>query len=343
MAQVTPPPDPLGAANGDHLGGEVAVQALVPLVRDPGFQGSQVIESRQDLSVAAIGASGAGMGPPGNSGPPFMSLGTDPPDAVVAAHRHGLRGERQVFGGVPLGSQVRVKRGKVIDPGDHLFPLAHRAAGAPNGAGEDGSLPPMALVTPPPDLSMGPGQNLVGTQNAVGLLIPLGGNLGIPGGEVVHAGQQFAAGADRAAAAADPGFYDGLPAVARFTPPPGLPVGPGGHLVGGEGAVFLSIPLGGYLGIEGGQIVEPGQGLPAGAVGTAGLPGGPVLDGRLPDVALFADPSGLFPAADGDRPGGHGEITHQIPLGQQILPPVFQTVIVKRFLHHIPPFMLRTK
>ena len=166
--------------------------------------------------------------------------------------------------------------------------------------------------------------------------MPLGGDGGGPGGQVVEPRQDLSPGTvGTAAAVSGAGGHQGRVVVARRAPPPDLAVGIGGDLLGRQALVSLRVPLGSDLREPAGQVVLPGQDLPAGAHGAAAAVG-PAVDLGLPTVALPADPPHLFPAADGEVPGRPRDVVRGVPLGQEILPSRTAAEVPQRLSHGRP-------
>lgn len=78
----------------------------------------------------------------------------------------------------------------------------------------------MAFVADPPDFAPGAGDDVVRREVAIFGWVPLAGELGIVGGEVVDAAQECAIAADWAAGAGDAAFDLSAPLVAMGTLPP---------------------------------------------------------------------------------------------------------------------------
>ena len=118
--RADPPDLPMGAG-ADHGRRQGAVEGGVPLGGDLGHARCQVVEARQHLLAGAIRAAAALARPAGDPALVLVAEGTDPPDLPV-----GIGGDlpwRQgaVFGGVPLGGNLRKGGGQIVFPGQHLF------------------------------------------------------------------------------------------------------------------------------------------------------------------------------------------------------------------------------
>lgn len=219
-----------------------------------------------------------------------------PPDLPVGIGGDLAGGQEPVFGGMPLGSQGREGAGQVIFAGEHLLAGAHWAARSPD-PGDHGGLPRMALGALPPHLPLGPGGDVAGAKGPVLLRVPLPGQLGVGGGQVVLSRLQPAPGAHRASGALDPAVDPSLPDVAPVAAPPHFPVAAWQDLCRGQIPVFGGMPLGGQLGVLGRQIGFPRPGLVPGAIGTAAPRARAGVNRSLPPMPLGAAPPDL-PAAD---------------------------------------------
>lgn len=185
-----------------------------------------------------------------------------------------------------------VGRGVDVADGGFCPAGAHRAAAFLRaGTGVHYGLPGVSFRADPPDLPIGAGGDHGWGQRAVEGGVPLGGDLGHTGCQIVEAGQHLFAGAIRAAAAlARPAGNPTLVLVAEGTDPPDLPIGIGGDLLGRQAAILGGVPLGGNLREGGGQVVFAGLYLPAGTVGALGSAQSPRGDGGLPAVPFFTLP-----------------------------------------------------
>ena len=209
------------------------------------------------------------------------------------------------------------------------FSGADGAAAAPwSGAGIDDGSPDVALRALPPDFFVAACGHLLRGQGAVERRVPLGGQSGGAGRQIVEPRQDLSARAIGAATApGGPGGHGGGVVVTQLAAPPDLPVGVGGDLAGGQGSVLGGMPLGGQ-GREGaGQVIFPGEHLFAGAH-RAACPPNPGDHGGLPLVALGALPPHLPLGPGGDVAGAKGPVLLRVPLpgqlrvggGQVILP-----------------------
>lgn len=112
-----------------------------------------------------------------------------------------VRCEAAVHGWVPLGCDLGIFCGEVVESGEH-FPVGTiRAATITLGAAGDNGLIFMPLGTKPPNFAVAGGGDVVWGEGAVFGGVPFLGNGGVLAGEVVFAGDDLFAGADWAAAA----------------------------------------------------------------------------------------------------------------------------------------------
>ena len=262
-----------------------------------------------------------------------MAQGADPPGLPVAVGGDGFRGHGPVVFPVPLLGQVGEEGGQVILPCRHLLAGAHRAARPIHRPGGDGSLPHVALGALPPDLPPAAGHHVPGGEAPVLLRVPLLGQVGEAGSQVVEPGADLPAGAVGAAGPFRPGLDDGAPLVALGALPPHPAVAAAQDLVRGEVPVSGGVPLGGQVGVLGSQVVEPRPGALAGAVGAAALPAGAGVHRRLPPVAVVTLPPDFPPAAVGDGGRGQRGVARPVPLGQQVLPLKADAIVRQAFSH----------
>ena len=78
------------------------------------------------------------------------------------------------------------------------------------------------------------------------------------------------------------------------------------------------MPLARYLGIEGGEVVIPGEHFGVGAVWAAAVPLGAAGDGGLVFMAFVADPPDFFVAGGGDVLGGEAAVFLWVPLAGEL-------------------------
>ena len=78
------------------------------------------------------------------------------------------------------------------------------------------------------------------------------------------------------------------------------------------------MPLARYVGIEGGEVVIPGEHFGVGAVWAAAVPLGAAGDGGLIFMAFVADPPDFFVAGGGDVLGGEAAVFLWVPLAGNV-------------------------
>lgn len=219
MASVALPPDLAVAVGRELVGRKIAVQARVPLGGQIGMARGEVVLAGNDAAAGADGTAPA-CGTAGDTGLPAVACGALPPDDALAASADITRREGTVLRRVPLGGEGRIDGGKVVCPGLHAVAAADGAACAAAGAGLDLGLPDVALGTLPPDAPLAAGTNVLRREGAVLRRMPLGGESGMGGGEVVRSGLHLAAAAHGAATVVGgAGVDSGGPGVARLTAP----------------------------------------------------------------------------------------------------------------------------
>ena len=124
-----------------------------------------------------------------------------PPDFLAATGEHMVRCEAAVHGWVPLGCDLGIFCGEIVEAGEHsLIGTVWTAAVALSAGGNDG-LVFMPFVADPPDFAIASGRDVFGGECAVFGGVPFFGDGGVLAGEVVFAGDDLFAGTDRAAAA----------------------------------------------------------------------------------------------------------------------------------------------
>ena len=175
----------------------------------------------------------------------------------------------------------------------------------------------MPQGTLPPHFSARAWSNHIRAQVPVQNGMPLGGQLGEFGGQVVKARQHLPARAVRAAAFAHgTGCHSCLVRMSPFALPPHLAVGAGCDLLWGQRSIFSGVPLSGQLGKLSGQIVFSRNHFSSAAhrATAAGYPG---VHRRLPLMALFTPPPDLAGTAgcQGFRP--ECSVFGGMPLGRQ--------------------------
>ena len=206
------PPDLLPAPGGDHLGGKIPVQGLVPLSGDVWVHRGQIIKAVEHSPPRAVGTAAPVHGP---------------------GRRRRLVG-RAVACGMPLLGDIREQALQVVFSRDDDLARADRAARAVGGPGGHLRLPFMALLTDPPDLPVGPGGHIPRSQGAVFRWMPLFRQLGMGGGQVVVPRLDSPVGAHGTAAASCTGLDYSLPLMALPARPPDQLVAAGQELIGSK-------------------------------------------------------------------------------------------------------------
>lgn len=109
MPLGTEPPDAPVTACRYLLGCQGAIQFGVPLSRHFRVGSGKVIEPCQHFLSRTVGAVIGAPGPVHHLGPPLMAQMTLLPDIAITARHDLARGQRPVFGGVPLGGNGRIQ------------------------------------------------------------------------------------------------------------------------------------------------------------------------------------------------------------------------------------------
>ena len=158
------PPDLLPAPGGDHLGGKIPVQGLVPLSGDVWVHRGQVIKTGEHLPPRAVGTAAPVHGPGRRRCLVGMALFAGPPHLPAAVGGDGVGRCRAVEGRMPLLGDIREQALQVVLPGNDDLARADRAARAVGGPGGHLRLPLMALPARPPDQPVAAGQELIGSK-----------------------------------------------------------------------------------------------------------------------------------------------------------------------------------
>ena len=315
MPPSAQPPDLARGSCGDLLGGKGTVFVGVPFLGNLRLQPGQAGLWRGP-PAGAIGATlGLGRGAAINQGLPFMALRAVPPDFLATFGRDIPRGEVIILAGMPLVCNLGVA---VSQAGLCCCPPAgaiRTAAGVRRGAVANHCLIVMALGAQPPDLLATIGRDLLRSE---GILagVPLVCYLGVQGSEAILCIHSLARAIRAAGGIVRVGAVGnlGLIVMALGAQPPDLAGGSCGNILGGEGAIFIRMPLVCYLRIAGGQAIirmHPlartiGAALELVGVGAAG-------NRSLIIMALGAQPPDFLATARGDVLGGEGVILAGVP------------------------------
>ena len=304
----------------------------MPLFGYVGIEGGEVVIPGEHFGVGAVWAAAVPLGAAGDGGLIFVAFVADPPDFFVAGGSDSLWCEGAILGWMPLGCNGWILTGEVVLAGDDLLAGADWATAAVD-TGRNNCAPFMAFITNPPDFAPGAGDDVARREVAIFGWVPLAGELGIVGGEVVDAAQKCAIAADWAAGAGDAAFDLGAPFVAVGAKPPHKLVAAGKDVGRGECAVFGWVTLAGELGVSGGEVCFAGDGAAACAIGTACAAAATGVDGGLPVVAVNAGPPYAVLAAAGDGLWGEREIFLGVPLDEELFAVFAVTEIGQGFAH----------
>ena len=224
-----------------------------------------------------------------DDGFPAVAVLTLPPNSAATAWQNLFWCEVAVFCWVPFGSDLWIFCGEIVESRQDFDVLAIWATAVTSCAAGDDGLVFVAFVADPPDFLIAGWGDLVWPQRAILRRVPLTSELGILAGEIVFAGDDFFAGADRAACAMVAAGNVGLPFVAVLADPPHFAATAGEHIARCQIAIFRRMPLAGELGIDRRQIVHASEHHAIGANRTAGTADTRFYL-RLPFVAVLADP-----------------------------------------------------
>ena len=124
VIQVRPPDVALGALPPDLfagswkylIGGQIAVKCRVPLAGDGRVDGSEVVETFQQLSVGAVWTAARVffVGTLCDRSGVFVTLVTDPPGFLSGIDRYHRRFKVTILCRMPLGGDVRSKCSEVV-------------------------------------------------------------------------------------------------------------------------------------------------------------------------------------------------------------------------------------
>ena len=148
-----------------------------------------------------------------------MAARAQPPHLLAGPHCNGIGKQIAVAVRVPLGGELRVLCGEIVEAREDL---AVRAVGtaAPSSPAKHLCLPLVAARAHPPHLSTGANRDITGAQVAVAVRVPLGGQVGMGRGEIVEASENFAIGTVGTTVATNSVTNPCLPLVPLFTAPP---------------------------------------------------------------------------------------------------------------------------
>ena len=326
VAALAAPPYEL-AAYGLHASGlQALVHARVPHGRYVGMRGDQVVVAGEHLASRAVRAARVCLAPACSvhyEAGPLVALLALPPDALVGAGDHVGRLQVAVALLVPLPRDLGMRRPQVVVAFQHLA-VAAVGATAVGAAGPvvGGYLPCVPLPASPPDPPRAAGDDAVGPQVAVQLLIPLSHKLRMLARQVVEAGEHAMARAVRAAQPLSGPLARGhLPLVAAASPPPDLLGRVGPHAIGLQVAVALEIPFSRELGMHGGQVVEAVQQLAVLAVRAAVVDAhGAYAHLLAPDAAARSAPPHHGACVDVEALGAQAAVQLRVELPGDVRP-----------------------
>jgi len=155
-----------------------------------------------------------------------------------------VRPKAVVAGGVPLRGGGGERGGKVVEPGEYRPSSMNGATGAFGGSAPDRRLPFVPQFAAPPHLSLAARGYLIRSKIAVLRRMPLGGNVGEAGGEIVVPGEHCPPGMNRATAAPRGAVVDRhFPLVPLLAAPPHLFHAAHRHLIRPKITVLSRMPL----------------------------------------------------------------------------------------------------
>ena len=292
----------------------------------------EIVEAREYFGIGAVWAAAVPLSAAGDGGLILVAFVADPPDFFVAGRGDLLWGEAAVFGWVPFFGDGRILTGEVVDARNDLFAGADWATAAVDTGG-DGCAPFVAFVVDPPDFAPGAGDDVARREVAIFGWMPLAGELGIVGGEVVFSAQECAVAADWTAGTGHSAFDLGTPHVSMLTLPPDETVAAGEHVGRGEVAIFGGMPLAGDVWIAGGEVGFTRNGPTAVAIRAACAAAASGMDGGLPTVSIRTAPPNVPFAAIAYAFWGQRQVALAVPLVKQFFAACAATEIGERFAH----------
>ena len=249
MSQLTTPPH-FTVRGGRHVCRLQSIVFLtIPLGGNSREIAGQVVLSGKHCLARAVGAAySADTG--GNHRLPLMAFSALPPNLAVGACQHIGGHQTAVFGGVPLTGQFRPNAGQVVDAGQQCPVGTDRTAAARNTGFHHG--PPFVfLFADPPHCPVAPNGNTVRGKGTILLRVPLGGNIGPLGCQIVFSRTGPLPDAVGALCSRScPGVNGGFPFVAPFTSPPNFLAAAIGDAMRSQRIVIQGMPL-----LEQGELV----------------------------------------------------------------------------------------
>ena len=292
----------------------------------------KIIEAWEHLGIGAVWAAAAFLGAAGDGGLIFVAFVADPPDFFVAGGSDSLWCEGAILGWVPLGCNGWILAGEVVLAGEDHFAGADWATAAIDASG-DGCAPFMAFVADPPDFAPGAGDDVARREVAIFGWVPLAGELGIIGSEVVFAAQECAITANWATGAGHSAFDLGAPLVAMLTLPLDETVATGEHVGRSEVAVFCGMPLAGDIWITSGKVGLAGNGPTTVTIRAARATAAARIYSSLPAVSIRTAPPNVPFAAIAYAFWGERQVALAVPLVKQFFAACAATEIGERFAH----------
>ena len=163
---------------------------------------------------------------------PDVSLAASPPHPLMASRRHHLRRQAAVQRIVPLDGDLRTDRCKIVEAGQNAPSRAVGTAGVFRAPCSDDSLPFVTKGTPPPNLPVAEGSNLIWCQTAVALRVPLRSKPRKERRQIILAGHHGFSRADRALGTSVPAQDAGPPGMAFPAFPPNISFTSRQHICG---------------------------------------------------------------------------------------------------------------
>ena len=241
-----------------------------------------------------------------------MTVGTLPPNLLVASGGHQCGRQSSVQRWVPLQGDFRLPRCQIVESGQHLSPSAIGTATA-GGAGRYGCLVFVAQRTAPPHLAVGIRRDGLRSQGFILLRMPLPCQVREAAGQIIFTWYDRPTHTDRTARTVGTGYDARTPFMPFFTDPPDLATGTGHEIAWCQATVLCGMPLLRKLRMGTGKIVDAAQQRSVRTNRTAAAAGSALHD-CPPFVTLFTDPPHGSVAPHGDTVRGQRGIFRGMPL-----------------------------
>ena len=262
------PPHASPAARGNILRREGAIEGRVPLASDGWVESGKVVVTDEHFFIGTVRASAATHGAAGDDRLVVVVFFAAPPYFFIGRWGYLCRYKASVFIRVPLGGNVRIESGEIVEPRQHFFASVDRTATAVDTAGNAG-LVIMTFLATPPHFATGTWHHVGRSESAVFRWVPLRGKVWIKTCEIVVPRLNLLISANGTTSTIDTGFHLCPPLVTLLTAPPSHAMAAWQNVVGDKVTVFLGMPFTCNERIQGGKIIYTGNGIAPTAIGTS--------------------------------------------------------------------------